>query len=271
MNRPSASFLRLDGAVAVVTGAAGIIGSVIVQRLVEFGARVALVDIDVARLDAVAAARGGAGELRVFPCDLSDAEAIMETVARIHGWAGRIDVLFNNAASKSNDLSRFFEPAESYSLETWHEVMAVNVDGLFVMARECAKRMKEGGGGAIVQTASIYGAMAPDMRIYEGSSYLGGAINTPPVYAASKGAVISLSRYLAALWANDNIRVNTISPGGVSSGQNGVFHDKYRARVPMNRMAEAREIADAAIFLASPASSYITGQNLMVDGGLSIW
>jgi NAD(P)-dependent dehydrogenase (short-subunit alcohol dehydrogenase family) len=269
------SYLRLEDKVAVVTGAAGIIGNVIARRLVGFGARVALVDIDAAGLERLAGEigreQGDTTCVRAFACDLADAGAITRTVGDIVGWSSRIDVLFNNAASKTGDLARFFDPVDTYSLDTWHEVMAVNVDGLFVMARECAARMRELGGGAIVQTASIYGAMAPDMRIYEGSFYLGQQINTPPVYAASKGAVISLTRYLAALWAADGIRVNAISPGGVSSGQNGVFHDRYRARVPMGRMAEAQEIADAALFLASPASAYMTGQNLLVDGGLSIW
>ncbi|NMG04785.1 SDR family NAD(P)-dependent oxidoreductase [Azoarcus taiwanensis] len=267
----SDTFLRLDNKLAVVTGAAGIIGSVIARQLQAYGARVALVDIDAERLDAVEAETPDRQQVRAFRCDLSDAEAITSTVEAINAWSGGIDILFNNAATKTEKLERFFDPVDEYTLETWREVMAVNADGLFVMARECAKSMRRQGGGSIVQTASIYGAMAPDMRIYEGSEYLGRQINTPPIYAASKGAVIALTRYLAALWASDGIRVNTISPGGVSSGQNGVFHEQYRARVPMARMAEAREIADAALFLASPAASYITGQNLMVDGGLSIW
>lgn len=265
------TFLRLDDKLAVVTGAAGIIGSVIVRRLYAYGARIALIDIDVDKLDALAAELSDPERVGVFPCDLADAAAITATVGAIEKWGGGIDILFNNAATKTGNLERFFDPVDEYTLETWREVMAVNADGLFVMARECAKSMKGRGGGSIVQTASIYGAMAPDMRIYEGSEYLGRQINTPPIYVASKGAVIALTRYLAALWAPDGIRVNTISPGGVSSGQNGVFHDRYRARVPMARMAEAQEIADAALFLASPAASYVTGQNLMVDGGLSIW
>lgn len=267
----SYSYLRLENQVAVVTGAAGIVGSVLARRLHEFGACVAIVDINAEGLKNLEQEFSGTGRLKSFVCNLADEAAIGATVAEIAAWAGCIDILFNNAATKTGDLARFFDPVESYSLDTWREVMAVNVDGLFVMARECARLMRQQGGGAIVQTASIYGAMAPDMRIYEGSFYLDRQINTPPIYAASKGAVISLTQYLAALWATDGIRVNAISPGGVSSGQNGVFHDKYRARVPMNRMAEAQEVVDAALFLASPASSYITGQNLMVDGGLSIW
>lgn len=265
------SYLRLEGKVAVVTGAAGILGRVISQRLVEFGARVALVDIDLKGVRELENALGGESRAKAFACDLADVVAISTTASAIVGWTERIDILFNNAATKTDDLERFFDPVEEYSLDTWRKVMAVNLDGLFVMARECAAVMRKHGGGAIVQTASIYGAMAPDMRIYEGSFYLGRQINTPPVYVASKGAVISLTAYLAALWAKDGIRVNAISPGGVTSGQNGVFHEKYSARVPMGRMAEAQEIADAALFLASSASGYITGQNLMVDGGLSAW
>lgn len=270
MMRPD-TFLRLEDKLAVVTGAAGIIGSMIVQRLYAHGARVAMVDIDTSKLAEIEKEVSDPERVRGFACDLSDARAIVESVGTIVTWGGEIDILFNNAATKTGSLERFFDPVEDYSLDTWREVMAVNADGLFVMARECASSMKRRGSGSIVQTASIYGAMAPDMRIYEGSEYMGRPINTPPIYAASKGAVIALTRYLAALWASDGIRVNTLSPGGVSSGQNGIFQEKYRARVPLARMAEAQEIADAALFLASPASSYITGQNLMVDGGLSIW
>jgi NAD(P)-dependent dehydrogenase (short-subunit alcohol dehydrogenase family) len=149
--------------------------------------------------------------------------------------------------------------------------MAVNLDGMFLVAREIGQRMARRGGGSIIQTASIYGALAPDQRIYEGSEYLGRPINTPPVYSASKAGVIGLTRHLAAYWADKGVRVNAITPGGVESGQNDTFQRRYAARVPMGRMARRDEMVGALIFLASDASSYITGQNIMVDGGLSAW
>ncbi|MCT4626531.1 SDR family oxidoreductase [Halodesulfovibrio sp.] len=267
----NSSYLRLEGKVAVVTGAAGILGKVLVQHLVDHGAFVAMVDVNKEALDEVCASLGEDASVAAFPCDLSKEQEILDVVASIVELKGRIDILFNNAATKTDDLLRFFDPIEEYSMDTWREVMSVNLDGLFLMARECAKIMAQHGGGSIVQTASIYGALAPDMRIYEGSLYLGCQINTPPIYSASKGGVISLTKHLAAVWAKDGIRVNAISPGGVASGQNDVFEKNYSARIPMGRMATAQEIIDAALFLASPASGYITGQNLMVDGGLSAW
>ena len=123
----------------------------------------------------------------------------------------------------------------------------------------------------LIQTASIYGVVAPDQRIYEGSHYLGRVINTPAVYSASKAAVIGLTKYLASYWGAHGIRVNTLTPGGVESGQNDVFSRKYSARVPMGRMAQADEMQSALLFLASDASSYMTGQNLIIDGGLTCW
>ncbi len=265
------SYLRLEGKVAVVTGAAGIIGQVLVKRLVEQGASVAIVDVDENGLEQLQSAFDKAVPVHSFVCDLANEKAIVKTVAAIEAKLGAINILFNNAATKSSDLKRFFDPVETYSMDIWREVMAVNLDGLFVMARECVVVMIKNGGGSIVQTASIYGAMAPDMRIYDGSSYMGCQINTPPVYSAAKGGVISLTRYMASVWAKDGVRVNAISPGGIASGQNDVFEKQYNERIPMGRMANTQEIVDAAVFLASPAASYITGQNLMVDGGLSAW
>jgi NAD(P)-dependent dehydrogenase (short-subunit alcohol dehydrogenase family) len=166
----------------------------------------------------------------------------------------------------------FFAPFEDYSLQTWRDVMAVNIDGMFLMAQAVGRHMVESSrGGAIVQTASIYGLVGPDNRIYEGSSYLGGPINTPAVYAASKAAVVGLTRWLATYWAGAGIRVNCLVPGGVSSGQNSAFSELYASRTPLNRMAEADEIVPALLYLVSDASSYVTGQVLAVDGGWTSW
>jgi len=192
-------------------------------------------------------------------------------VERVEKDLGPIDVLHNNAASKTGRPEDFFAPLEDYSLQTWREVMAVNIDAMFLVAQAVGSRMAERGCGSIIQTASIYGLLAPDQRIYEGSVYEGRAINTPPVYSASKAAVIGLTRHLATFWATRGVRVNTLTPGGVESGQNPTFQTRYADRVPLGRMAKAEEMVAALVFLASDGSSYVTGQNIVVDGGLSAW
>jgi NAD(P)-dependent dehydrogenase (short-subunit alcohol dehydrogenase family) len=236
---------------------------------------VAVLDLDRGAAEAtVEAIRAAVPQAQVaaFTCDVADPVSVAETVAATVARFGGIDILHNNAASKSQDLAAFFAPFESYSLATWREVMAVNLDGMFLMAQAVGRQMlAQGRGGSIVQTASIYGIVAPDQRIYEGSRYLNRQINSPAVYSASKAAVIGLTRHLAALWGEAGIRVNALTPGGVESGQNDVFRTRYAARVPLGRMAKASEMEAALLFLASDASSYVTGQNIVVDGGLSCW
>jgi NAD(P)-dependent dehydrogenase (short-subunit alcohol dehydrogenase family) len=142
---------------------------------------------------------------------------------------------------------------------------------MFLVAQAIGSAMAARGAGSIIQTASIYGLLAPDQRIYEGSEYNGRPINTPAVYTASKAGVIGLTRHLATYWGPRGVRVNTLTPGGVSSGQNNTFSQRYSARIPLGRMAEADDLVGAAVFLASDASRYVTGQNLIIDGGLSAW
>lgn len=263
----------LTGRVAVVTGGVGILGRHFTRALAEHGARVAIVDLD------EAACRNAAEELSAATgsqaigvgCDITRPEDVRAMAERIERELGPIAILHNNAATKGRDLAAFFAPLETYSLETWREITAVNIDAMFLVAQEIGARMAGRRKGSIIQTASIYGIMGPDPRIYEGSHYLGRAINTPPVYSTSKAAVIGLTRHLATHWAPMNVRVNALTPGGVSSGQNSTFSERYSARVPMGRMAEAHEMTGALVFLASDASSYITGQNIVVDGGLSAW
>jgi NAD(P)-dependent dehydrogenase (short-subunit alcohol dehydrogenase family) len=263
----------LEGRVAVVTGAAGILGRGFAAALADHGASVAVVDLDP---DAVAEVAEGLHATYGVPaagfvCDVADEDAVVAMVDAVEARLGPIDVLHNNAASKSSSLEAFFAPLATTSLETWREVMSVNLDGMFLVARAVGTRMVARGRGSIVQTASIYGVMAPDQRIYEGSSYLGMAISSPVVYSASKAGVVGLTRHLAAEWGAAGVRVNTLVPGGVRSGQNDTFLERYAARVPMGRMAEAREMTGALVYLASDASSYVTGQTLLVDGGLSAW
>lgn len=261
---------RLDGKVALVTGGAGILGRGFAQGLAEAGAQVAVVDIHAETVAEVVAEIGprAAG----FVCDVASSDSVKECVASILERFGGIDILHNNAATKTADPRKFFTSFEDYPLETWREVMSVNIDGMFLMAQAVGRDMVHRGcGGSIIQTASIYGLTGPDPRIYEGSEYLGGPINTPAVYAASKAAVVGFTKWLATHWAPAGIRVNCLVPGGVSSGQNSVFSEKYSARVPLGRMARAEEMVPALLYLASDASSYVTGQVLAVDGGWTAW
>jgi len=263
----------LSGRVAVVTGGAGILGSETAAALADHGANVAVVDINADGAAETAANLTATYDVPAIglACDITNAASIAMMQERVESELGPIRILHNNAATKGPDLAKMFASVPDYDLETWRSIMAVNLDGLFLVAQQIGSAMAERGVGEIVQTSSIYGTMGPDQRIYEGSEYLGRPINTPPVYSASKGGVVGLTLYLATYWASAGVRVNALTPGGISSGQNDVFDARYSARVPMGRMAKASEIAAGFLFLASDASSYITGQNLHVDGGLSAW
>lgn len=268
------SLFRLDGKVAVVTGGAGLLGTVCCAALAEFGARVVIADLD-ADVVCKAAERLSTEwgvEAEGCACDVSSPESVDKMVRRVVERFGRIDVLHNNAASKSTDLDAFFAAYEDYSLDQWRAVMSVNVDGMFLVSRAVGKQMVlQGTGGSIIQTSSIYGVVAPDQRIYEGSWNFGRAINTPAVYSTSKAAVVGLTRHLATYWADKGIRVNTLVPGGVQDAQNDLFVSRYSQRIPMGRMARKHEMVGALIYLASDASSYVTGQEIIVDGGLTAW
>lgn len=264
---------RLDGRVAVVTGGAGILGRRFCSALADHGASVAVIDLDASEIAEVADELGdtfGVATAAVA-CDVADPSAVASMVEEVEHRLGPISVLHNNAATKSRSLEAFFASSDAYALETWREVASVNLDGMFLVAQAVGRGMVKRRRGSIVQTASIYGVLAPDQRIYEGSEYLGRQISSPAVYSATKAGVVGLTRHLAAEWGAAGVRVNTLVPGGVYSGQNDTFVSRYAHRVPLGRMAEADEMAGALVFLASDASSYVTGQTLAVDGGLSVW
>ncbi len=264
----------LTGKAGVVTGGLGILGRGFCRGLSEYGANVAIIDLDGEACAAFASQLSDETGVRAIGvgCDVSSPDSVSAMVAEVVDRLGGIHVLHNNAASKSANLDAFFASFEEYSLEEWRRIMSVNIDGMFLVAQAVGGQMvKQGTGGSIIQTASIYGVVASDPRIYEGSFYMGRQISNPAVYSTSKAAVVGLSRQLATYWAEHRIRVNTLVPAGVDSGQNETFKAKYSARVPLGRMAHADEMVGAVIFLASDASSYVTGQCLIVDGGLSAW
>ena len=265
---------NLHDKTALVTGGSGILGQHFCKGLAENGANIAIVDINLEAAEILALEISDRYNVKCkgFFCDVSEPKSVDITIKEVVNYFGEINILLNNAAGKSNNLNEFFAPFEEYKIEQWREIMSVNIDGVFLVAQAVGKQMLlQNKGGSIIQTASIYGVLSPDHRIYEDSYYLETKINSPAVYAASKSAVIGLTKYLATYWADNNIRVNCISPGGIESGQNDIFNKKYSKRVPLNRMAQAQEMVGAILYLASEASSYVTGQNLLVDGGLSSW
>jgi NAD(P)-dependent dehydrogenase (short-subunit alcohol dehydrogenase family) len=274
MNSHYKNLFELKEKTAVVTGATGILGQRFCRGLAEFGAQVVVVDLNQERCTAFAEElqRDYGNAALGVACDVADPASVAGMVAQVVNRFGAIHVLHNNAASKSADLDAFFASTENYSLAEWRKIMSVNVDGMFLVAQAVGGQMqKQGTGGSIIQTASIYGIVSSDKRIYEGSFYMGRQISNPAVYSTSKAAVVGLTRYLAANWGDAGIRVNALVPGGVESGQNETFKARYAARVPLGRMAQADEMVGALIYLASSASSYVTGQCLVVDGGLSAW
>ena len=268
------NFSSLEGKTAVITGGAGILGKHFSEGLAGCGSHVVVVDLNEKEGEMIARdlTRRYGQQCISIVCDVSEPTSVSSMVDEVMKQFGDINILHNNAASKSSNLEALLAPFEEYTLDQWREVTKVNLDGMFLVAQAVGRKMVEQNrGGSIIQTASIYGLLGPDFRIYEGSSYMGRAINTPAVYSASKAAVIGLTKHLATYWADKNIRVNCLIPGGVESGQNDSFKEKYSNRVPLGRMAQPEEMVGALLYLASNASSYVTGQNIIVDGGLSAW
>ena len=193
--------------------------------------------------------------------------------------ARRIDILVYSVTAKPKD---FYNPFTEVSLEGWQTILRAELDGLFLVAQQVGKIMEKQHSGSMILLSSIYGLVGNDQRIYEGANlselYAGLSDEGPrriyahPGYAAAKGAVISLTRFLAAYWGSANVRVNCISPGGLAHpGENKEFVQRYSQRVPLERKAGLDEISGAVVYLASDASSYVTGHNLVVDGGWTVW
>jgi NAD(P)-dependent dehydrogenase (short-subunit alcohol dehydrogenase family) len=266
---------NFDNQTVLVTGGLGILGGLFARGFAEEGAKVAIWDIN-EDTDKIVAEKyvetDFCERIKGFAVDISDKVNIDLAFEETEKSLGTVSHLLNNAASKGSDVRAFMEGPDTFSMDVWESIMKVNVDAGFYIAQHVANRLQQQNmPGSITFVSSIYGVVAPNPNLYEGSEYLGGKINTPPVYSASKASVIGLMRYLAAYWGKSGIRVNCISPGGVYSGQNEAFISRYSERVPLNRMAEAEEMVGPALFLASSSASYVNGHNLVIDGGFSQW
>lgn len=262
----------LAGQVAVVTGALGLIGRNHCAALAEAGATVVVCDKDGRACHDFAATLSP--ESIGVSTDVTDKHSVGSLRDTVLYQYGRIDVLVNNAAVNDmveNPISAVEESAfENYPLDLWKKVMDVNVTGTFLCSQILGREMAQRGRGSIINIASTYGVVAPDQSLYiapDGTQLL----YKSPVYPTSKGAVLSFTRFLATYWGKAGVRVNALSPGGVENGQQEFFLDKYAARTPLGRMAAPDDYKGALVFLASEASRYMTGANLLVDGGWTAW
>lgn len=261
--------MDLSGRRALVTGGAGHIGLAICEGLIELNATVAVLDLDKAACERRAAELAGLRRDAAVPvaCDLRDEQAIRQAVRDVIRNLGGLDVLVHAAAYVgTTQVPGWAVPFEQQSVSAWETALQVNLTSAFVMVQEAREALQMSGKGSVIFFSSTYGMVGPDMRLYEDTS-MG---RQPAGYAASKGGLLQLTRYLATVLA-PRIRVNTITPGGVRRGQPENFHQRYVARTPLGRMATEEDLKGAAAYLASDLSAYVTGQNLIVDGGWTAW
>ena len=272
---PGADLFDLTGRVAVITGGAGLLGVQHAEAIASAGGLPVLVDIVGA--EALAATIGVAHgvDASAAIADVTDeaqVEALRDTLLERYG---RIDILINNAANnpKVEDAGGFAASRlESLPLEQWSDDLAVGLTGAFICSRVLGAEMARRGAGVIVNIASDLAVIAPDQRLYREAGRADDEQPVKPVsYAVVKTALLGLTRYLATYWAKDGVRVNALSPGGVAAGQPEEFVRRLSDLVPLGRMAQPDEYRGAVVFLCSDASSYMTGQNLVVDGGRTSW
>jgi NAD(P)-dependent dehydrogenase (short-subunit alcohol dehydrogenase family) len=272
----------LSNKVAVVTGGAGLLGAGFCQTLAEAGAHVVVADINGAAAEKLANelnASWRASEPKLqksalgIVADVTSPDSVGSLVAATLEVFGRLDILVNSAA-----LDPKFDPQhsgkhsnafENYPLEAWNQALEVNLTGMFLCCQAAVQPMLDQGGGIIVNICSMYGLVGPDQRLYQRKGHP--PQYKPVYYSVTKAGVIGLTKYLATYYAGKNIRVNALTPGGVYNGHDQEFIQAYAARAVLGRMAQKDEMNAALLFLASSASSYMTGANLVVDGGWTAW
>jgi NAD(P)-dependent dehydrogenase (short-subunit alcohol dehydrogenase family) len=263
------------GKVVVITGALGQLGTTFGRALLERGATVAAVDLAVPA-DRVRACFGdAAGTDRVIAvaADVTDRASLEAALAAITARAGVPHALINNAAldSPPNAPAEETGPFETYPLASWEKVLDVNLTGVFLACQVFGGAMAAAGRGSIVNISSIYGLVSPNQTIYEYRRADGAPFFKPVAYAASKSGLLNLTRYLATYWAGAGVRVNAVTFAGVFNNQDARFLESYCAHMPLGRMARAEEYIGPIVFLTSEAASYMTGANLVVDGGWTAW
>lgn len=254
--------------IVLITGVNGQLGGRYARAFLERGARVAGLDLR-PPTGADALATDHPRTYRFFAADVTDKASLQAALAAILDHFGTPTVLVNNAAIDSPPSAPPEEngPFEDYPEASWDRVLDVNLKGVYLCCQVFGAAMARAGQGAIINVASIYGVVSPDQNLYEYRRQRGEVFYKPVAYSASKSGILNLTRYLAVYWAKRNVRVNSLTIAGVFNHQEQAFLDAYCGRIPIGRMASADEYDGSVLFLASPASRYMTGANLVVDGG----
>lgn len=240
---------KLEKKIIIITGGNGLLGAVIVEKIKSEGAICINFDVDHETND----------DLSNIACDITNEDSINVALSLVISKYNRIDGLVNNAYPRTKDWGNKFEDIE---LNSWKQNVDWQLNSYFYMSQQVAIQMGKQKSGSIINMASMYGVVAPDFTVYDGTN-----MTTPAAYSAIKGGLINLTRYIAAYFGPQQVRVNAVSPGGIFDNQNEIFVKNYEKKVPLRRMGTPEDIAPSVVFLLSDESSYITGQNLIIDGG----
>jgi 2-deoxy-D-gluconate 3-dehydrogenase len=267
----------LSGRVAVVTGGAGLLGAEFCRTLAEAGAAVAVVDLNASASQAVADALTKSGyKALAISTDITKPDSVNALVEKVLSDFGRLDVLVNSAALDpkfdADAMKKGITPGafEDYPLDQWNAALGVNLTGMFLVTQACVRPIiEQGKKGSIINICSTYGLNGPDQRIYVKAGER--VAFKPAYYTVTKAGVMGFTKYLAAYYAETEIRVNALTPGGVFNNHEDYFVRNYSAKTILGRMAKKDEMNGALLFLASDASSYMTGNNVVVDGGWTAW
>ena len=263
-----ADLMSLHGRRALITGATGGIGQEMAVTIAELGGSLLLVDRPGSDYESIKQKilDNWNVEIECIDCDLENEDARIALINMINKDEQGLDILINNAAFVgTSGLEGWVTDFDNQSVDTWRRAMEVNLTAAFHLTQGCTPLLKKSDGGSIINVASIYAINGPDYSLYEGTE-----MGNPAAYAASKGGLVQLTRWLSTTLA-PHIRVNTISPGGVFRGQSEIFVERYVARTPLGKMADNEDFKGTIAYLARDLSAYVTGQNLLVDGGWTAW
>jgi NAD(P)-dependent dehydrogenase (short-subunit alcohol dehydrogenase family) len=262
-----AELMNLRGRVALVTGGAGQLGPGVCEVLAELGATVIVLDMQRERCEDVAHSLAGRYGVETWPLvvNLEHLEEVNAACDAIQQRFQKLDIVVNAAAMAGSSGVEWAGPFTQQSIELFRRACTVNLLAPFLLVQRCADLLRLSGNGSIINFLSIYGVSAPDLRIYEGME-----MGSPGAYAATKGGMLQMTRWLSTVLA-PQVRVNAISPGGILADQPERFVKNYSARTPLGRMGVEEDLKGTIAYLASDLSKYVTGQNLMVDGGWTTW